>query len=631
MDFTIGVTKVIISICQKGVLKIILVNYTFIKTKMSGFSLPQDSFKASETGFISPDFKPTSNGQPPSANPKQASSGIAYDAYNPNGSFIKNLTQSEQSNPFGQSTFSPPNSSGINSLQEQKQQNVNLFDPTANERTDPQQNPPKQQQVQSEPSVALQIPGRTVTSSQSNLQGNTQPYLQTSLNQLPKHTKNSSNRFLKFSITVFVLLIALIGGGAVFILTNPEHETSKQLTNNTFLKNYIHTPEPEEMENQLQTVAQTEPQTQEELKQLEFALAENQLTVTEAVEKVLPSVLSISVQDNQSGSDNLNQDLTSGSGFFLDSQGTLISNKHVVSKVCEKGQDNIKITGLSHDQVNYELELLSLDPIEDIAILRVKLDNDQQANFKPVELSDSNNLKLGQDVIAIGNVLGELQNTVTRGIVSGLNRSFQTTLVDECTGIEFNAEGLIQTDAAINRGNSGGPLFNSMGQLVGMNTLGTTDAENIGLSIASATIKRVYESFYEYNEIRRPKMQVETVGINPVLLAQNKWIPVSYGEIIYSEGGDSVHEDSVENQVGLQEGDIILEVDGVSLKSNNTNPRPLNREILTKKPGSQVKIKVLQAVASDEQSFQYAEEPVEIDLTIPSVAFEVDINEVKIR
>jgi S1-C subfamily serine protease len=200
----------------------------------------------------------------------------------------------------------------------------------------------------------------------------------------------------------------------------------------------------------------------------------------------------------------LAQDLTAGTGFFVDDSGLVFSNKHVVAAVCTKGIGSLQITGLNHQEIAYDLELLSIDPIEDIAILRV-VNAPEEEVFQPVELANSENLQLGQDVIAIGNVLGELQNTVTRGIISGLNRSFQTSLVDQCTNTEFEADSLIQTDAAINRGNSGGPLFNASGQLIGMNTLGTTDAENIGLSIPSSTIKNVVDTFRENEKIIRAR------------------------------------------------------------------------------------------------------------------------------
>jgi S1-C subfamily serine protease len=106
--------------------------------------------------------------------------------------------------------------------------------------------------------------------------------------------------------------------------------------------------------------------------------------------------------------------------------------------------------------------------------------------------------------LAVGNVLGELQNTITSGIVSGLNRSFETDLVDPCTETSFQADNLIQIDAAINRGNSGGPLFNASGQLIGMNTLGTTDSENIGLAIPSVVIRTALESFKKIHKSKEP-------------------------------------------------------------------------------------------------------------------------------
>ncbi|NJL96421.1 serine protease [Candidatus Gracilibacteria bacterium] len=238
----------------------------------------------------------------------------------------------------------------------------------------------------------------------------------------------------------------------------------------------------------------------------DFSDAGQPLTVVEVVEEILPSVISISVSTPNSGF----QTSSSGTGFFVSKEGLIITNKHVIAPKCSEIKNSqVKITALDNKQIAYDLELLTVDPIEDLAILKVI---GGEENFEPVQLFDSSKLKLGTGVIAVGNVLGELQNTVTKGIVSGLDRTLNTRVQDECTGLSFAPESLIQTDAAINRGNSGGPLFESSGLLVGMNTYGAPDAQNIGLAIPASRIKSALDSYKLNNKIIRPR-----IGIFPDL------------------------------------------------------------------------------------------------------------------
>ncbi len=428
--------------------------------------------------------------------------------------------------------------------------------------------------------------------------------------------KSFGNKIFSFFAGTLVFILLFSSGIMIFMLTSPSHPFSQYIVKNTFLGKVVILPEgnsnnsnPSSNNNQQQT-------------SVEFATPDGQLTVTQVVQKSLPSVVSISIKEKRETIENLSQDLTAGTGFIIKENGLIVSNKHVVSKACESGINNIQITGLTHNSDAYDLELLSIDPIEDIAILRIKNPGDQ--TFAPVEFFDSKNLELGQDVIAIGNVLGELQNTVTKGIVSGLNRSFNTVLIDKCTQQEFKAESLIQTDAAINRGNSGGPLFNSTGQLIGMNTLGTTDAENIGLALPATTIKNVVDSFERNNKIVRPRIRIQTVPINSLLKAQNPWLPVENGELIYTETGNSVPQNSPEDQAGLQEGDIIVAINGNKLITSADNPSPLRREILNKVAGENIKLSVLRVVGADENGFSYSQDTEDITIPLGSASFNLD-------
>ena len=164
-----------------------------------------------------------------------------------------------------------------------------------------------------------------------------------------------------------------------------------------------------------------------------------------------------------------------GSGFIVSSDGIIVTNKHVV--LDEKAQ----YTVLANDGNKYSAKVLARDPNQDIAIIKIDANN-----LSVVNLGDSDGVEIGQSVIAIGNALGEFRNTVSVGIISGLMR----TITAGGGGFEEKLEEVIQTDAAINLGNSGGPLLNLFGEVIGMNTAMATDAENIAFAIPVNKIKK---------------------------------------------------------------------------------------------------------------------------------------------
>ncbi|MBU4284975.1 trypsin-like peptidase domain-containing protein [Patescibacteria group bacterium] len=164
-----------------------------------------------------------------------------------------------------------------------------------------------------------------------------------------------------------------------------------------------------------------------------------------------------------------------GSGFIVSSDGMIVTNKHVV--LDEKAQ----YTVLVNDGNKYSAKVLARDPNQDIAIIKIEANG-----LSTVNLGDSDSIEIGQSVIAIGNALGEFRNTVSVGIISGLMR----TITAGGGGFEEKLEEVIQTDAAINLGNSGGPLLNLFGEVIGMNTAMATDAENIAFAIPVNKIKK---------------------------------------------------------------------------------------------------------------------------------------------
>ena len=344
-------------------------------------------------------------------------------------------------------------------------------------------------------------------------------------------------------------------------------------------------------------------------------------SVTQIVENSLPSVLSIRVK-TQSGRQGISSE-AAGTGYIVSEDGLVVTNRHVVSQYCKTSALNpTTITALGSDQRAYELSVKSIDPIDDIAILQISND---KSGIKPIKFADSTKIKMGGDVIAIGNALGEFRNTVTRGIVSGVDRTLNTQLTDECTGRIISADGLIQTDAAINKGNSGGPLFDSTGSVIGMNTFGSTDAQNIGFAIPSVTILQALNSYKQNSKITRPRLGVVTRALDAALKVQFDWLPVDYGELIYNRDGIAVTPGSSADKSGLKDGDIILEVDGKKLVSDNDNSTPLRREILSKEPDSTVELTVLKTnqIDSKNEAFRYANSPEKVKVQLGSVNFEI--------
>ncbi len=281
---------------------------------------------------------------------------------------------------------------------------------------------------------------------------------------------------------------------------------------------------------------------------------EESSAVIDAVKKVSPSVVSIttssSIQDYFTG--QRYQQKGGSTGFVLTSDGLIVTNKHVVAN------DTTQYTVLTADGSSYEAKVVSRDPFNDLAVLRVAA-----KGLKPVELGDSNALQIGQWVIAIGNALGEFQNTVTVGVVSAKERRIATG--------DQSLDGLIQTDAAINPGNSGGPLVNLSGQVVGINTAIAGGAEGIGFAINIDSVKTALDSVQSSGKIVRPYLGVSYQLINKEV-AQSAKLPVDHGALVYrgpNPGDLPVVPGGPADRAGIQENDIILKVNGQEVNENN--------------------------------------------------------------
>lgn len=242
------------------------------------------------------------------------------------------------------------------------------------------------------------------------------------------------------------------------------------------------------------------------------------------------------------------QEVGGGSGFIISGDGLIVTNKHVVDDT------TASYTVLTNDGQRYEAKVLSRDPVNDLALVKI-----EASGLPTLPLGDSSKTEIGQKVIAIGNSLGH-QNTVTTGIVSGIGR---TITASGSFGSE-QLEGVIQTDAAINPGNSGGPLLDIGGSVIGINTAIDSQGQLIGFAIPVSDLQKDIESFEKFGKIVKPFLGVRYVLVNQTIQEQNQ-LPVDYGALIVRGSASNlpaVVAGSAADKAGLKEGDVILEING---------------------------------------------------------------------
>ena len=269
------------------------------------------------------------------------------------------------------------------------------------------------------------------------------------------------------------------------------------------------------------------------------------------------------------------QEVGGGTGFIVSSNGLIITNKHVVY------DEDAEYTVLTNDGEKYPAPVLARDPVHDIAILDISA-----TNLPTVKLGNSDDLRIGQTVIAIGNALGEFRNTVSVGVISGLARSVTAT----GGGMTEQLEEVIQTDAAINQGNSGGPLLNLYGEVIGVNTAMAMGAENIGFAISVNKVKKDISDIKTKGKISYPFLGVRYILINKTLQEKNNLL-VDYGVLVIrgNEPGDlAVMPGSAADKAGIVENDIILEIDGVKINQKNT----LAKLVLKHSVGDKIILKI---------------------------------------
>ncbi len=280
---------------------------------------------------------------------------------------------------------------------------------------------------------------------------------------------------------------------------------------------------------------------------------------------VSPSVVSVNVTGKTISTDFFGngqefESKSAGTGVILNKDGFIITNRHVVP------DQNAVVTVVLSDGTELDAEIVGKtnqsDPL-DIAFLKIKDLKDKE--LTPAKLGDSEKVVVGDRVVAIGNALGQFQNTVTSGIISGYGRDIEAS---DGAGIE-TLQNLFQTDAAINSGNSGGPLVNSASEVIGIN-VATASAENISFAIPINDVEGLIETVLETGKLERPYLGVRYVPLNEDVALE---LDIEQTSGAYIPEGTlqrpSILENSPAEKAGLQEKDVIIKIDGQTLDEKN--------------------------------------------------------------
>lgn len=295
-------------------------------------------------------------------------------------------------------------------------------------------------------------------------------------------------------------------------------------------------------------------------------------SITRAVDKVSPAVVTVvAKQPDQMGFFGVIPGGTaSGSGFIISPEGYVVTNNHVI-----EGAESVKIILLSGEE--RAAQIVGSDRFSDLAVLKMEGQVPAVAT-----LGNSDALRPGETVIAIGSPLGDFKNSVTVGVISATGRSIDT-------GEGYNLEGLLQTDAAINQGNSGGPLVNLAGEVIGVNTLivrssssGVT-VEGLGFAIPSNTVKVIASQIIAKGYVSRPYLGIRWQPINPSLASQYD-LPVQWGVYV-----SEVIAGSPADQAGIRPGDIITRIGDLAIDENH----PFINVLFNFKPGDQVTVELV--------------------------------------
>jgi len=326
-------------------------------------------------------------------------------------------------------------------------------------------------------------------------------------------------------------------------------------------------------------------------------------TVSAIYKSASPAVVEIEVTEKTTGYFGQSYSEGLGSGFLIDSSGYIITNNHVVESASD-------VSVLFTDGNNVTATVVGTDSSHDLAL--IKVDASAVSGITPLKLGDSDEVEIGETVIAIGNPYG-LQNTVTVGVISGLDRTLSSS--DISTG--SNLDNMIQTDASLNPGNSGGPLLNSSGEVIGVNTAIESSSSNIGFAVPSNTVSQVLSSLKAGETIVRPWLGISGTALN-TSKAESLNLSVNQGVYVVSvisgspaENAGIVAGGTDSNGTLTSGGDVITAIDGEKV----TRVEELSSYISTKEVGDKVTLTVLRDGEYISVSATLAEWPAETTIS----------------
>lgn len=306
----------------------------------------------------------------------------------------------------------------------------------------------------------------------------------------------------------------------------------------------------------------------------------NSSSIPEATEKIMPSVVNIDTKSftkveqpvvNIFGIPAFRSQIVpqqgSGSGVLIDNSGLVLTNEHVIHGATE-------ITVTFQNDESYSAFVKGADPISDIALLQIKFNDKDNSDMQPAILGDSDKLRIGEPVIAVGSPY-HFQQSVTYGVISARGRNLSDQSKD--------FQDLLQTDAAINPGNSGGPLVNLKGEVIGINTAIIPYAQGIGFSIPINTVKNIVSQLLENGKVIRPYIGISIQDLNRHLAEYLRYDGILKGAVVIGIAKGSPADDA-----DLRPKDIILKADGKDLSSSEE----LRKIIRNSKPGDVISLEI---------------------------------------
>lgn len=332
------------------------------------------------------------------------------------------------------------------------------------------------------------------------------------------YTKGSKNTVAKFLVAVFFCFVASFLGSWVFLSTG------------------------------LISLENTPNQT--------TVISTDEKAISRVAENVSPSVVSVTTTSVVTNGYYQGTSEGAGTGVIISKDGYILTNKHVIN-----GTSDVSVV-MNDGKVYSDVKVVGVDPLNDLGFLKIM---NPPKNLVPAKLADSRSVKVGQKVLAIGNALGEFQNTVTSGIISGKGRPITA---DDGTDSGESLDNLLQTDASINPGNSGGPLVDLSSQVIGINTAIAADSQGIGFAIPINAAKGLIKGLLANGKVQRAYLGVTYITITPEI-ADRLNLKSTKGAYVYNEGGSSVVAGSPAQAAGIQDKDIIVSVNGVEVDQYN--------------------------------------------------------------